>query len=235
MFFRPVLLCAVSGRSVDLIACLAVPLITFAIYAPDKVSDSKEDLINNPGRAILAKYPIKWLAALSYTAAIVLVAWWDASKLFAVLVPGLGGIVYTARIGGVRPKDIPGMKNLIVATVSAICYAGLTGGPLQLYVLAFLLIFIDTVLFDIRDIRGDAAESVRTLPVLLGRKRTIAILVALDGVLATLSPIIAMWGAVLIWYFGKERHSLSYDLLVDGWAIWVLAGLWLIGYRVAWI
>ena len=220
--FRPALLCLVGGLPIDPVACLITSLVMFAIYARDKVSGSKEDLVNNPQRAILAKYPIKTLTTISYVAAIALVVWWDASKLFAVLVPGIGGAVYTARICGVRPKDLLGVKNLIVASVSAVCYAGLVCGAWWLYVLAFLLVFIDTVLFDIRDIKGDAAEGVRTLPVVLGKQRTLVILAGLDVLLCMLSPVVAVFGAIWIVYFRKERHSLSYDLLVDGWAIWAL-------------
>jgi hypothetical protein len=63
--------------------------------------------------------------------------------------------------------------------------------------------------------------------VLLGRSKTLALLVWLDALLALLYWPAAAYGAFLIYYFRKERDSLSYDLLVDGWSMWVLAALYL--------
>jgi hypothetical protein len=220
--FWIVLLCQVSGLPYDPIASVILGLVTWAIYAADHAGGSAEDLTNNPGRAWLAKYPVKKLAALAYLLAIIITIWWDAPKLPCVLVVGLAGAAYTARIRGVRPKDILGVKTLIVASSTAICRAGLVGGAGWLYALVFLVMVIDTVLCDMRDMKGDAAEGVRTIPVVLGRGATLAILAVVDVIIFTLSPIVAMVGAGLIWYFRKERCSLSYDLLVDGWMLWAV-------------
>jgi hypothetical protein len=220
--FWIVLLSRLTGYPYDPVASVILGLVTWPVYAADHAGGSKEDLMNNPGRAWLAKYPVKKLAALVYIAALIITAWWDATKLPCVLVVGLAGAAYTARIRGIRPKDILGMKTLIVASSTAICRAGLVGGAWWLYVLVFLVMVIDTILCDMRDIKGDAAEGVRTIPVMLGRGRTLALLAAVDVIIFTLSPIVVMVGAGLIIYFRKERCSLSYDLLVDGWMLWVV-------------
>jgi 4-hydroxybenzoate polyprenyltransferase len=216
------MLCLVGGLDYDPMTSLILFLITFAAYAADKVSGSKEDLLNNPRRAVLAKYHVKLLAWASYGIALVITAfWWDKSMLPYVIVPGVAELIYTARIKGVRPKDLFGMKTLIVASSTAFCRAGLVGGAAWLYVLVFLMMVIDTVLFDIRDVKGDASEGVMTLPVVLGRYPTLAILAISDIILFMLSPIVAILGAFFIFYYRKDRHSLSYDLLVDAWALWV--------------
>jgi 4-hydroxybenzoate polyprenyltransferase len=220
--FGPILLCELSGQPYNYVAALLVFLVTFAIYSIDKVSGSKEDLLNSPDRAMLAKWPIKKIAVAAYVSAIALCAWWDIAKLPFVILPGIAGAAYTARIGGIRPKDLPGAKSLIVATSTAICYAGLIDGAAWQYMLIFLLTFVDTVIFDIRDIIGDRAAGVRTIPVLLGTSRTLAMLAAACLVLALIAPIAALVGLCLIWYFRKERSSWEYDLLVDGWMIWAL-------------
>jgi hypothetical protein len=231
--FWIMLLCQLSGRPFDPIDSVVLTLLTFAVYAADHAGGSKEDLMNNPGRAWLANYPVKKLAALAYCAALLITIWWDASKLPCVLVVGLAGAAYTARIGGIRPKDIPGVKTFIVASSTAICRAGLVGGEWWLYILVFLMMVIDTVLCDMRDIKGDAAEGVRTIPVMLGREPTLAILAGVDVIIFALSPIVATVGAGLIWYFRKERCRLSYDLLVDGWTLWAVALLFLKSALVA--
>jgi 4-hydroxybenzoate polyprenyltransferase len=158
----------------------------------------------------------------AYFVSLLIVAAIDPWKLPFPLLYGLAGWIYARRIGSVRLKDLPGAKTIIVAGVTAICFAGLVGGPLWLYALEFLLISIDTILFDIRDLRGDALNGVRSIPVLLGREKTLFLLAVLDGLLALIYWPAAAYGAFLIVYFRKERDSLSYDLLVDGWSMWVL-------------
>jgi 4-hydroxybenzoate polyprenyltransferase len=115
-----------------------------------------------------------------------------------------------------RLKDIPGLKAPYVAATCTVCFAGLVGAG---YSLIFLLILINTVLFDIRDLVGDRAAGVQTIPVMLGASRTIWLLAGLDLVLAAVHLPSALIGAVLIWYFRQSRSSLQYDLLVDGWPI----------------
>ena len=176
---------------------LSAGLGAFAIYAWDRVSGSVEDLLNNPDRAWLARYStqIKWLAVFSYVAAVAVIAQSDLSKVPYVLVPGLAGALYTIRVGPYRPKDLPGLKTFIVASATAISYGGLIGGPVWIYLLAGLINSVDTTISDIRDIEGDRVAGVRTMPVLLGRQRTLAVLVTIDLCIAYFSLAVAAYGA----------------------------------------
>ncbi|MGB5099784.1 MAG: hypothetical protein WBN94_04205 [Methanothrix sp.] len=79
--FWIVLLSRLAGQPYDPIASVILCLVTWAIYAADHAGGSAEDLMSNPGRAWLAKYPVKKLAALAYLLALIIVAWWDVSKL----------------------------------------------------------------------------------------------------------------------------------------------------------
>ena len=218
--FGPTLIGEIYQIEVKPAIPLIVFLVTFAIYALDKVSGSVEDLLNTPDRAVLSGHPVKRAAALSYAVAIILVLAVDPPALPAVLIPGLAGILYTSRIHGVRPKDIPGCKNVVVAASTAVCYAGLLHACLSAYMLIFLLIWIDTVLFDCRDVVGDASSGVRTIPVLLGPSRTLALVGGFNLLLFAISPLVAAVGCLLIVYFRKNRNVLAYDLLVDGWMMW---------------
>jgi 4-hydroxybenzoate polyprenyltransferase len=218
--FGPLLLCDLAGQPNNYVASILVFLVTFAIYSLDKVSGSLEDLQNTPERTRLARWPIKQVAACSYAAAVIVVLLADPPKLPYVLIPGIAGALYTARIAGHRPKDIPGLKNILVAAATALCYAGLIDGAARQYVLIFLLIFIDTVIFDMRDIIGDRANDVRTIPVMLGTSRTVALLAIACLMLALLSPIVAAIGFLLIWHFRHERDGWEYDLYADGWILW---------------
>ncbi|MCK9568716.1 hypothetical protein M0R72_07235 [Candidatus Pacearchaeota archaeon] len=221
----PAIICKIYGLPYDPIASALVFLVTWAVYAIDKVSGSREDLLNDPDRAMLAKYPIKRLAAFAYVAAIVLVTVWRPIAIYAVLAPGIAGALYTTRICGIRPKDIPLAKNLIVATATAFCYGWLTGSG---YMLIFLLMMAGTIFSDLRDICGDSMNGVRTLPVILGSSRTLMVLAAIDVPIAFLSPVIAAMIGIFILYFSKQRPNLQYDLLIDGWMIWIYALLHLV-------
>lgn len=218
--FGPILLCQLFALPLEWWQPVAVGLATWAVYSLDKVSGSLEDLLNTPERAWLANWPIKKLAMIAYFAAIILVAAFDIWRLPAILSFGFAGYIYTKKVRGYRLKDLPGAKNLIVALATAICYAGLLAAPLAAYILIFLLIYLDTVLFDMRDLAGDAASDVKTLPVLLGTSRTLEILAVIDIAIFALSPTVGILGAIFIYYFGKERPNWQYDLLVDGWMLW---------------
>lgn len=212
----PILVSIVYEQPIQPIYSLIAFLCTFAVYSADKVSGSKEDLLNTPDRAILANYPIGTLAKISYCLAILIVIVVDWHKLPFVLSFGVAGWIYTLKIGGVRPKDIPGVKNLIVASACAACYAGLVG---QGYALIFLMILVNTILFDIRDIKGDALNGVRTLPVIFGRSRTMYGLIALNTILFAISPEVSVIGYIILCYFRQDRPSLQYDYFVDGWVL----------------
>lgn len=190
-------------------------LCAFFVYSIDKVSGSKEDLLNTPERAILANYPIKQIATLAYLAAFLIVFAMDWHKWYCVAVFGAAGCLYAIPLyRGIRLKDLPGLKAPYVAATCTICFAGLVGAG---YSLIFLLILINTVIFDMRDLIGDAAHGVQSLPVLLGASRTVYLLAALDVLLFPVYPGVALIGAGLIWHFRHEKPSLQYDILVDGW------------------
>lgn len=220
----PLLLCFLAGKPPDYAAALIVFLVTFAVYSIDKVSGSKEDLANTPERAILASYPIGQIATSAYVAAIAICLYSNWREVPYVLIPGLAGVAYTARIGSRRLKDIPGMKNLTVAISSGLCYAGLVGGAAWAYAFVFLTMMIDTIIFDMRDLVGDKAACVQTIPVLAGPSRTVAILSMLCLLLAVISLPMAAGGAFLIAYFSRKRPNLEYDFLVDGWLMWIYVG-----------
>lgn len=190
-------------------------LCAFFVYSLDKISGSKEDLLNTPERAILADYPIRPLAILAYLAAFLIVFATDWTKWYCVAVFGAAGCMYAIPLyHGRRLKDLPGLKGPYVAAVWAVSFAGLVGAG---YSLIFLLILINTILFDMRDLVGDRAAGVQSLPVLLGSSRTIYLLAALDVLLTFIHLPSGLIGAALIMYFEYPRPSLQYDLLVDGW------------------
>lgn len=211
----PLLVCTVYRIPYNPVWSVVAFLCAFFVYSLDKISGSTEDLLNTPERAILVNYPIKQIAILAYLAAFLIVFATDWHKWYCVVVFGAAGCIYAIPLfHGMRLKDIPGLKAPYVALTCTICFAGLVGAG---YSLVFLLILINTVLFDMRDLIGDAANGVKTIPVMAGASRTIYLLAALDALLAFIHLPSGLIGAALIMYFEYPRPSLQYDLLVDGW------------------
>ena len=110
-------------------------------------------------------------------------------------------------------------------------------------VVFFLLIFvfikgmINTILFDLRDVEGDAKAGVETIPVKLGKYRTLWLLFILN---TSLIPLIMTWKSMLpnlwifvliiiygyayiLYFYLNQAPKLLYSILVDDeWILWML-------------
>lgn len=103
-----------------------------------------------------------------------------------------------------------------------------------MFYLFFLKSYINSIIFDIRDIEGDSMNNIRTIPVLLGRAKTKQLLLTLNS---TLIPWLIFsysqgyfrkyifvliftiaYGYWYILHFCREgkKIGMSLDLLVDG-------------------
>ena len=251
------------GISPNISICFAVFLASFSVYSLNKLTDMDEDAINMPerlsflkGRRMLVLYYS--LAAYILSAVIILL---ENPLIFPViLVPLVANAIYSSKIipGLPRLKDIPVMKNVTVATSwalvttlpPAMCVIDIPGvlisgavPTVQTYaidmvafVLYFMLVkdFINTVLYDIRDVEGDKETGVRTMPVLLGTRKTTIILLVMNSTLLFLLTFVEadirllmaaliLYGYVYILYFRKRRSPLQLDFFVDG--EWMLASI----------
>lgn len=160
-------------------------LIPLIVYSYDYHQDvRKEDNINSERYAYLEKnasyYPI---FLISYIILLIsLLFLFSSYQLIAfILILTIGGLLYATALKGLT-KRIPVFKNI---------YTGLTwslGGTffIPFYYsldigLSFLIVFVcitlravmDAIFFDLKDLESDAAEGLKTLPVLLGKDNTI--------------------------------------------------------------
>ena len=164
-------------------------LITYSIYNLNRKTDESEDAINHAHRyAFTKKYnKILYLSGIgAYLFALVLSGFYGISVILVSSIPLFTGLIYSMpllpkRFGYRRLKEIPVLKSLLVAFAWAlppallpVYISGATPSLVTLAVILFFfsLVFINTVLFDIRDLEGDRAAGVRTIPVLLGITRT---------------------------------------------------------------
>ncbi|MDI6718739.1 MAG: UbiA family prenyltransferase [Methanomicrobiales archaeon] len=229
-------------------------IITFSVYNMNRKTDEQEDSINHLQRyAFTKKYekPLFWTSLLGYLLACVLAGFHGLLTAAVAAIPLMSGILYSVPVLPKslpyrRLKEIPLVKNLTVAiawsappTLLPVYAFGAEPTLVTLVVgmFFFSLVFINTTLFDMRDIDGDAASGVRTVAVLLGLQRTRLLLTLLNAlfgivilwislavmpIMHTILLVIAMLYAQ-VYIFSFERINLTKvvcDLMADGQFIW---------------
>ncbi len=167
---------------------VSIPLLFIAYLAPlivysvDHYQSLEKDMATNLERTM---YLTEKVGILPYLIAFYVALLVISLALFANLglilltaMLGLYGIMYSTVFKGLT-KQIPGFKNIFTSGIWAI---GVTFGlplyyslPLSpFYVFAFLFIFLrslgNVVFFDLKDVGSDAAEGLKTVPVLLGKR-----------------------------------------------------------------
>ena len=219
--------------------------LIFAIYSLNKLTDIKEDAVNVPDRAGFIeknKRFVTWATIISYIAAFSLSLLQNHYSILIILFPFGIGVIYSIKISSFRLKDITGVKNIVVALAWAVIGTFLPlaisfrefSVILLIFYFFFTKLFVNTVLFDVRDIEGDGQNGVKTIPVLFGRQKTKNLLLLLNS---TFIPWLAVsylagyfhqylfvfifaiaYGYWYILHFCKEGLKIgkSLDLLVDG-------------------
>lgn len=164
-------------------------LITYSVYNLNRKTDESEDAINHSQRYAFTKRYEKLLfgsAIGAYLLALVLSGFYGMTVILISAIPLLSGLIYSMPIFPKgfryrRLKEIPVAKSLLVAVAWAlppallpVYVAGISPDLVTLAVILFFfsLVFINTVLFDIRDVEGDRATGVRTIPVCIGVTNT---------------------------------------------------------------
>jgi len=212
--------------------------VTMSIYTLNKKTDKEEDAINMPERKKFAESKaIVPLSLFSYAAAITLGGVERRIFILVLLVPLFAGFVYSIKIGGIRLKDIFLMKNTIIAiscasvAIMPFFYSLDYIKLLFIYSFFFMKLFLNTVVFDMRDVEGDRVNNIRTIPVRLGIERTKRILHiinisiflliiagALHGIFAKYLPVLlfSIMYAHLYIHFSDRMPKGAYDFVVDG-------------------
>lgn len=182
-------------------APLVVGLITFAVYANDRVADADTDEVSNPDQAAFARRHgrlLYILASVSYGLAVAISVLGGPVALALALLPGVFWVLYASdwiphvapQIG--RLKDVFLLNSLVVAsawaltlTLLPLAFADAAPSPAAAVVFAYFLLgtFANTEIPNVRDMEGDRAIGVSTLPVVVGVTRTRQALYGVDAVL----------------------------------------------------
>jgi 4-hydroxybenzoate polyprenyltransferase len=201
-------------------------LTTFSTYGLNKLTDLKEDSINTPERAKDIKkiqFIFKISVAVSFLLSLVLGFFESFLTIPILLFPLLLGILYSVRFSTKIPrlKDITGVKNLTIAlswavgsTFFPLVY--LTNNKNLLIILVFYFFFlksyINSIIFDVRDIEGDRINRVRTIPVSMGKEKTKILLLILNSTLF-------LWLLIFRDYFLKYFYVLFFSIAYGYWYI----------------
>jgi 4-hydroxybenzoate polyprenyltransferase len=177
-------------------------LVTFAVYNLNRLTDTNEDQTNHPERVKFIRAHLGFLLLLSATAyvAAMILSYRKGGYVWAIaLVPFVSVLAYslplipTGRGRLIRIKELFLIKNLFVttawsATVTFLPVACSDRLPMTSshWLFAFFCSrgFISTVTFDLRDIAGDAAQRIRSIPVVMGYERSRQLLRAINLAIA---------------------------------------------------
>lgn len=191
----------------SLLPAVAVVLITAAGNVINDVYDIDIDRINRPERPIpsgaISPGGAKAYAIALFAGGIALATLTTALCLLIALANTLILILYAAWL-----KRTPGIGNVAVAylTASIFLFGGAFAGVggliqnLSLAAIAFLATLAREILKDAEDVDGDAAGGARTLPMIVGVRRTgqLAFICACGAVAASLFPPDDWWGPFYI-------------------------------------
>jgi 4-hydroxybenzoate polyprenyltransferase len=219
--------------------------LTFTVYNLDRLDGSKEDTINDAQKLSLYKGKMKtWTVLLStaLTLCFLLLLETNASLLLVYLVPLISSILYGKSVLFFpRLKNVPVIKNVVLVSTWTLMataipsYSSNIQDTLRLLLISYFLfikLLVNSILFDLRDIQGDSAAGVRTLPVILGRETTYRLLVLINSTLVPWLMICRLlnyflphlpmltfsivYGFGYIKYFNTKRPRILFDLIVDG-------------------
>jgi len=252
-FFKTYIGFILLGEVPELIICFIVFLISFSVYSLDKITDIDKDVINVPQRRSFIhgrRGLILSTSLAAYGLAIILTLLTTPKAVPIVMVPIIANAFYGMKLlpGVPRLKEITMMKNVVVALTWALITTMMpviaTGHPAGFDVVIvgyfmFVKTFVDTILYDVRDVEGDRLNRIGTVPVILGLRKTRALLVAVNitlicmlpfmyGDVITLVSILIVYGLAYTLYLMKKRDPLILDFLVEG--EWMLATLFFLFY-----
>lgn len=203
--FRVYLAALLLQTEVSLLTCLAGGLIIYSVYTLDRALGSKEDNINRKEldgskKEIGLAVSIVTFLMGSYGLAI-------EGLLSIAFLPLATGFLYSRgiKIGKfqLKLKGGCGVKNIVVGITWGIFIVGVAGAACKhviSIVLVFILygikVFVNSVIDDFKDVKGDALIGLKTLPLCLGENNTRNFLLGLH-LLSHLILIIALIYGVL--------------------------------------
>lgn len=227
-------------------------LMPLIVYNYNYFGEMDSDESTNPERvhyvrSKAALYPLIILCYMAIlAAALFLYANWGLIEFVSILVAG--GVLFTVILKSFT-KKIPCFKNAYTALIWAfggtffpVFYLSLHVG--WFFILVFLFMYsrsiANVIFFDLKDMEGDKAKGLKTLPALVGKERTLHFLYALNIVgfvpllLGIYMGVIPVYGLSLLlllaytFYYlrraetasDRELRAVSYTLADAEFLLW---------------
>ena len=218
-------------------------LATFSVYNMNRATDRSEDSINMPHTASRNILFFLVPSLIASVLCLLLSASVGAQALTVISASFAASILYSFKLSPSIPrlKEILGLKSVLVAfswglTGALLPASGQAVDALKIalaFTYIFVQILVNTILCDVRDIEGDVASGVNTLPISLGLGATRRLLLSVNTLLIPwllycISQGMCMrhmpalffgvgYGYLIIWLFSKAgRSRLLVELAVDG-------------------
>ncbi|WP_406655905.1 UbiA family prenyltransferase [Methanolobus sp. ZRKC2] len=197
--------------------CVAGALIIYAVYTLDRAMDTEEDAVNRTELKGASNKTALLISLLCFIIGALILA---AGGLLAIaFLPLVTGYLYTKGLTvgkfKLRLKGSMGVKNTIVGLTWGAFIAGIAGassGNVLPTLLVFLFfgtkLFVNSAIYDFKDVKGDFLAGIKTLPVTLGEKRTRKVLLLMHFVSHAVLIFFLLNGTI-----GFEPVILLYSLL----------------------
>lgn len=221
-------------------------LATFSIYSLNMITDVKEDMLNQSQRLELISHKkvVYLLFISSYSISLFLSYMVKPICSLILLIPLIVGIIYSIEIKNFRLKKVFLGKNIsisfswaIEASLLPFIFYGNNACLIAVFSFIFIKGMINTILFDLRDVRGDSVANIKTVPAVIGKRKTIILLLILNSLLflwiwlfmkqfSSLLFIILLWiaygYAYLFFFYKKNPSRIFYSILIDDeWLLWM--------------
>ncbi|HEY3361310.1 MAG TPA: UbiA family prenyltransferase [Methanosarcina sp.] len=231
----------------SIFTCIAGGLVIYSVYTLDRALGSEEDVINR--KELSGSRKEIGLAASMLTFVIGSYVLTKEGMIALAFLPFITGFLYSKgiKIGRftLKLKGGLGVKNFVVGLTWGAFISGLAGSTCKSIVSIILVftffgvkLFVNSTIYDFKDVKGDTRAGIKTLPVSLGAQNTRNFLLGLhllshlilgialiNGVLS-FEPFIILYsficGLICIKNYTKsndeESHfqKLERTILVDG-------------------
>ena len=172
-------------------------LFSYGAYTMNRSTELKADAVSHPQRTGYLSRRGRYLPVITFgcfAGGYLLAAITNLIFFVALLVPLLLSLLYSVGssrlvplLGARKLKEKLLAKNLsvsfswsLIPLLVALYYQQASLVLLLLAPYIFLRLMLNTILFDVRDVEGDKANGIRTLPIALGRARSFRFLAVLD-------------------------------------------------------
>lgn len=225
-FLRPNICLLIAGMGISgfllfnplNIKLLYVALATFFVgatsYSYNLITDKEEDLINHKKvNWFVTKNTGYYLVLCFLLIGFISVLFLSYTSMIFYISAALSGAVYSYY----KIKDIFPLKNIYTGmSLTQAFMIGAANVPINmgmlLYTLPlFLLLFVASLMSDLRDYKGDKAIGIRTVPVVLGYEFTKMISYATLIVLITSVFALRLWGLLPLLIFVLPISILIYQ------------------------